>query len=72
MTMPNMTGDRLALELASIRPDIPIILCTGFSERMNRDESAVMGIKGYPMKPVIRSELAGMVRDVLDRNDHSR
>jgi YesN/AraC family two-component response regulator len=67
MTMPQMTGDQLAKELIAIRPGIPIILCTGFSERMNLDKAEALGIKGYLMKPVTLSELAKMVREVLDR-----
>jgi len=67
MTMPQMTGDQLANELIAIRPGIPIILCTGFSERMNLDKAEAMSIKGYLMKPVTLSELAKTVREVLDR-----
>jgi len=66
MTMPDMTGDQLAKELITIRPDIPIIICTGFSERINSEKAAGMGIKGFLMKPIIKSEMARMVRNVLD------
>jgi CheY-like chemotaxis protein len=66
MTMPNMTGDRLAKELMKIRPNIPVIICTGFSERINQEKAAHLGIKGFLMKPVVRSDLAGMIREVLD------
>jgi len=66
MSMPNMTGDRLASELIAIRPDIPIIICTGFSDRINPDQANAMGIKGFLMKPVVKAELAAFVRKVLD------
>ncbi len=66
MTMPNMTGNRLAQELLAVRPDIPIIICTGFSERINEENIAAAGIKGFLMKPVVVSEMAKMVRSVLD------
>ncbi len=66
MTMPNITGDQLANELISIRPDISIIICTGFSERMTQEKAKAMGIKGFLMKPVIKSELGQEVRKVLD------
>ncbi len=66
MSMPNMTGDRLARELIAIRPDIPVILCTGFSDRMNPDQARAMGIKGFLMKPVVKTEMAASVRKVLD------
>jgi len=66
MTMPNMTGDQLARELITIRPDIPVIICTGFSERISQNRAAAMGVKGFLMKPIIKLEMARMVRKVLD------
>ena len=66
MTMPNMTGDQLAKELISIKPGIPIIICTGFSERLGQDKAAVKGIKGFLMKPMLISEMAKTVRKALD------
>jgi YesN/AraC family two-component response regulator len=66
MTMPNLTGEQLAKELISIRQDIPIIVCTGFSERINQEKAQAMGIKGFLLKPVIKSEMAKIVRRVLD------
>ncbi|MCW8801682.1 MAG: response regulator, partial [Desulfobacter sp.] len=65
-TMPNMTGDQLVEEILSIRPDIPIIICTGFSERINEEQAEAIGVKGFLMKPVVKSDLASMVRKVLD------
>ncbi|MCP3930201.1 MAG: response regulator, partial [Bacteroidetes bacterium] len=52
MTMPDMTGDELAKEILSIKSDIPIIICTGFSERINKEQAVGIGIKGFLMKPV--------------------
>ncbi|MCF8070515.1 MAG: GAF domain-containing protein [Desulfobacterales bacterium] len=66
MTMPNMTGDKLAEEMIKIRPDIPILLCTGFSEVMSKEKAAAIGIKGFLMKPVVMKEQSGMIRKVLD------
>ncbi len=66
MTMPNMTGDKLATELIKIRPDIPVILCTGFSEKMSEKEATSLGIKGFLIKPVVLSDLSAMIRKVLD------
>jgi PAS domain S-box-containing protein len=71
MSMPQMTGDALAKEMLSIRPDLPIIICTGFSERVNEDLAKEMGIKGFLMKPVITSALAHEVRRVLDEKNMS-
>lgn len=67
MTMPNMTGDQLIRKIREIRSDIPTIICTGFSERLNQDGAKSIGISGFLMKPIVKSELAQMVRDVLDQ-----
>jgi PAS domain S-box-containing protein len=67
MTMPNMTGDQLAREIISIKPGVPVIICTGFSEKIDPNRAAAMGIKGFLMKPVVRSELAEMVKRVLSK-----
>jgi PAS domain S-box-containing protein len=65
MTMPNMTGVHLAKNLIEIRSDIPVIICTGFSEKISADKATAMGIRGYVMKPVVRSELAKKIREVM-------
>jgi len=69
MTMPNLTGDKLAIEIKKIRPDIPIILCTGFSAKVSEGKSSDFGIDGVLMKPVALVELAKALRNVLDRTD---
>lgn len=66
MTMPNLTGVELTRKIHSIRRDIPVIICTGFSERINEISAKSIGIKGFLMKPVVKSELAKKVRQVLD------
>ncbi|MEW6349020.1 MAG: PAS domain S-box protein [Thermodesulfobacteriota bacterium] len=67
MTMPKMTGKALAQELMAIRPDIPIILCTGFSELISEHEAEALGIRALVMKPILRNRIAETVRRVLDR-----
>ncbi|RJP83346.1 MAG: response regulator [Desulfobacteraceae bacterium] len=67
MTMPNMTGDQLAHEIIKIRPDIPIVLCTGFSENMNDEKAKSLGIHKFVFKPVSMEEIANTIRDVLDQ-----
>jgi PAS domain S-box-containing protein len=67
MTMPRMTGAELARELMRIRPDIPVILCTGFSYSMSEEQAKAMGIREYAMKPFIRQDLARIARKVLDQ-----
>ncbi len=66
MTMPHMTGARLSKELMKIRPDIPIILCTGYSEFISEEKAKEMGIRAFFMKPFIKNEIARTIREVLD------
>ena len=65
--MPNMTGDKLAAELINIRSDIPIILCTGFSEVMSKEKAELLGIKGFLMKPIVLKDLSSTIRKLLDK-----
>jgi len=66
MMMPNMTGDRLARQLLQIRPDIPIILCTGYSERISEARAKWFGITKFVMKPLVMREIAETIRKTLD------
>ena len=66
MTMPNMTGVQLSQILLEIRPDIPIIICTGFSTKIDDEKAKAFGIRGYVMKPVIMRKIAKKIREVLD------
>jgi PAS domain S-box-containing protein len=68
MAMPNMPGDKLSTELIKIRPDIPILLCTGFSETMSEEKATSVGIKGFLLKPIIMTDLAQNIREVLAGN----
>jgi PAS domain S-box-containing protein len=68
VTMPSMTGDRLATEIMKIRPDMPVILCTGYSNKISPEQAQKMGIKAFVMKPVSDNELAQTIRTVLDEN----
>ena len=68
MTMPFLTGDDLAEELMQIRPDIPIIICTGYSEKLTEERALSMGIRAYLGKPLLKSEIAETVRRVLDQS----
>ncbi|MBW2248986.1 MAG: response regulator [Deltaproteobacteria bacterium] len=65
-TMPNMTGIQLARKLIEIKSDIPIIICSGFSEKISADKTKAMGIRGYVMKSALRSKLANKIREVMD------
>jgi len=66
MTMPQMTGHRLAQELMKIRSDIAVILCTGFSQQMSEEKARAKGIKAFALKPLVMSDFARVVRRVLD------
>jgi len=66
MTMPNMTGDQLAQKIMEIRTDIPIILCSGFSEKMSNEKAKSLGIKKFLMKPVLIKDLSITIRRALD------
>jgi len=67
MAMPKMTGDKLAGELIKIRSDIPVLLCTGFSEGISGEKAASLGIEDCLMKPVTFKNLSHRVRKVLDK-----
>jgi PAS domain S-box-containing protein len=66
MTMPHLPGDSLARRLQTIRPDIPIILCTGYSERINDEKAAALGIHALMEKPLSIDELSRTIRKILD------
>ncbi len=64
-TMPHMTGKTLAVEVMALRNDIPIILCTGYSEMIDEDEAKKIGIREYASKPLAMNELARLIKKVL-------
>ncbi|MCP3901659.1 MAG: PAS domain S-box protein [Desulfobacteraceae bacterium] len=70
MAMPNMPGDQLSVELTKIRSDIPILLCTGFSETISEEKAASLGIKGFLLKPVVKKDLSLKIREVMDENQN--
>jgi len=71
MTMPQMTGDKLAKEILSIRPDIPIILCSGFSEKIDAEKAKELGIRKHIEKPLDMSDFVASIREVLDETKSS-
>ena len=70
MTMPQISGDKFAMEILKIRRDIPILLCTGFSETMTEEKINDIGIKGLLLKPIIMMDLAKKIRTVLDESEN--
>ena len=71
MTMPNMTGDKLAAEIMNIRSDISVVLCTGYSKKISEESAAEIGIKAFAYKPIVKADLAKTVRKVLDETKSS-
>jgi len=65
MTMPNMTGSELAQQLMRLRPDIPVILCTGFSEAMTHEKARAIGVREFIMKPIVQRQIAEAIRRAL-------
>jgi signal transduction histidine kinase/ActR/RegA family two-component response regulator len=66
LTMPYLTGEKLAAQIIKLRPDIPIILCTGFSTSNTTKEILATGVTTIIKKPVITQKLVETVRRVLD------
>ncbi|MCG6882001.1 MAG: PAS domain S-box protein [Deltaproteobacteria bacterium] len=66
MTMPRMAGDRLAAQVLEIRPHMPVIICTGYSERMSEKKAEALGVRKYIEKPIELRKLASALREVLD------
>ncbi|MDH5525389.1 MAG: response regulator [Desulfobulbaceae bacterium] len=65
MTMPEMTGAELTTKLLAIRPELPVIMCTGFSEMINEQRAKELGVREFIMKPVTRSDIAKIIKKVL-------
>jgi len=68
-TMPKITGIELTQKISEIRPDIPVILCSGFSELITEEKLKDIGVSEYIMKPIHCKELAGIIRKVLDERN---
>jgi CheY-like chemotaxis protein len=66
-TMPHLTGESLTRALRRIRPDIPIILCTGFSDTMTEERAQALGIEAFCLKPLGIYDLGLTIRQVLGR-----
>ena len=68
-TMPGLTGKDLIQKLLKIRPDLPTILCTGYSSKVNEDEAKELGARAFCMKPLDLPELLQTIRRVLDEEN---
>ncbi|MGD0235747.1 MAG: response regulator, partial [Syntrophorhabdales bacterium] len=65
-TMPGVTGVTLAQKMLGVRKEMPIILCTGYSQMVSADKAKEVGIREFFMKPMVKKELAETIRRVLD------
>ncbi len=65
-TMPGMTGSDLARRMLQKRPDLPIILCTGYSSLISEERAKALGIRGFALKPLVKKDMATLIRKVLD------
>ncbi|MDD5168334.1 MAG: response regulator, partial [Syntrophales bacterium] len=65
MVMPDMVGTELARECLRIRPDIPVILCTGFSEEVTAENVKAIGVREFIMKPIVKRQLGAAIRQAL-------
>jgi CheY-like chemotaxis protein len=68
MTMPGLRGEELAREIIALRPGMPIILCTGYSELINETQAREMGIREFLMKPYLAANFAETIRKVLNKH----
>jgi len=71
-TMPGMTGIDLARRMMEIRPNLPVILCTGYSSTLSEEKIASMGIKGFAFKPLAKRDIAVVIRKVLEEVDFEK
>jgi CheY-like chemotaxis protein len=69
-TMPDMTGIALAKEVLTVRKDVPVIICTGYSETVSPEKAKEVGIREFVMKPVTKKEMAQAIRRVLEQAKH--
>ena len=72
MTMPGMTGIELIEKIHDVRKDIPFILCSGFSGLINHDKIMQTGVSKYLMKPVLKSDLASAIRELIDKKSYPK
>ncbi len=65
MTMPQMTGVELAKKVMTLKPDFPVVLCTGYSELINKESALTLGIKEFISKPVVMSKMVTVIKRIL-------
>ncbi|MCX8043001.1 MAG: response regulator [Desulfobacterota bacterium] len=71
-TMPRLTGDELIREIHSVRADIPIVLCTGYSDKMTREDALALGAQEFALKPLTQAMYAEVVHNVLNQSTRQK
>ena len=66
LTMPIMNGMELSQAVLNIRPDIPVILCTGFSQNVEPEDALQTGIRVYLTKPVLQAQLSATLSSIFN------
>jgi PAS domain S-box-containing protein len=69
MAMPVMEGTQLAQKIFEMRPKLPIVICSGFSEKINQERASGFNIKAFIDKPISIKELTTKIREILDQSD---
>jgi CheY-like chemotaxis protein len=72
MAMPDMAGDILGRQIKSIRPDMPMLICTGYSENLNEERARQIGFSGFVLKPLITKDMARLIRGILDQSPEDK
>jgi PAS domain S-box-containing protein len=67
MAMPNLTGVQLSERLKEVRPDIPVVICSGYSALIDEEKAISIGIDAYTMKPTVMRDIAKTIRNVMDK-----
>jgi CheY-like chemotaxis protein len=71
-TMPHLAGSELAKQVLALRPELPVLLCTGYSSVITEEKARAIGIRGYAQKPLRGSELGQLIRQLFDEQARAR
>ena len=71
MTMPGFTGDKFALEIFKIKPDFPVILCSGFSDNISPAAALKLGIRYFIQKPILNEDLMIIIRKIFEEDNEN-
>jgi CheY-like chemotaxis protein len=69
MTMPGMTGKELTEEILTLRPQLPVVLCTGFSEFLDSRQAQEQGIRAFVQKPYTVAQIGKVIQQILEKEN---